>query len=78
MRTLLATRGRKRTWAELSGPQRAGLVVVAAVEAVVTTVAARDLAARDAAQVRGPKLLWSLALMVQPVGPLAYLLVGRR
>jgi hypothetical protein len=28
--------------------------------------------------VRGPKLLWAPALSIQPVGPLAYLLVGRK
>jgi hypothetical protein len=51
-------------------------VVAGAVEVVLTTVALRDLARRPAAQVRGPKPLWLLACVVQPVGPIAYLTVG--
>ncbi|MEZ5270586.1 MAG: PLD nuclease N-terminal domain-containing protein [Microthrixaceae bacterium] len=38
----------------------------------------RDFRKRPAAEVKGPKFLWLLALAVQPVGPLAYLAVGRR
>ena len=40
--------------------------------------AAKDLATRDASALRGPKVLWMPLLAVQPFGPLAYLLVGRR
>lgn len=47
-------------------------------ELVVTAVALRDLVRRPAAQVRGPKRLWGIALFVQPVGSPAYLLWGRR
>jgi hypothetical protein len=48
------------------------------VEAVLTTIALRDLLRRPRRQVRGPKLLWGLGFVVQPFGPLAYLLAGRR
>lgn len=50
----------------------------AAVEVVLTTVALVDLARRPAEQVRGPKPVWALGCFVQPVGPIAYLLLGRR
>ena len=50
----------------------------AAVEVVLTTVALVDLARRPAAQVRGNKALWALGCFIQPVGPVAYLTVGRR
>ena len=49
-----------------------------AVEVVLTTTALVDLARRPAAQVRGPKAAWALASFVQPVGPIAYLALGRR
>jgi hypothetical protein len=71
-------RGQRKSWAELTPQQRTWVVVGAAVEAVLTTIAARDLATRDASQVRGPKPLWALVLTIQPVGPVAYLVVGRR
>jgi hypothetical protein len=68
----------KRKWSDLTGRQRRLVVVGGLAELVVTTVASRDLASRSAQQVRGPKPLWALALLVQPVGPLAYLALGRR
>ncbi|HUI49840.1 MAG TPA: PLDc N-terminal domain-containing protein [Acidimicrobiia bacterium] len=47
-------------------------------EAVVTTIALRDLVRRPAATVRGPKLLWFLGCFVQPIGSALYLVAGRR
>ena len=58
--------------------QRKLVVVAGVVEVAVTAWCARDLKQRPAALVRGPKLLWAPALSVQPVGPIAYLLWGRK
>lgn len=71
-------RGQRRTWSDFSPMQKRLTILGGAVEAVLTTIAARDLARRDASLVRGPKLLWASLLTVQPFGPLAYLLFGRR
>ena len=49
-----------------------------AIEVVLTTVALADLARRPRTQVRGPKPLWVLGCIVQPLGPIAYLAIGRR
>ena len=68
----------KQTWSDLSITQQRLIVVGGLVEAVLTAVALRDLRRRPADQVRGPKPAWFLASFVQPVGPLAYLLLGRR
>ena len=68
----------KRAWSDLSPTTRTGIVVLSLFEMVFTFVAARDPRKRPAAEVKGPKFLWLLALAVQPVGPLAYLAVGRR
>lgn len=62
----------------MSGGQRAAIVAGAAVEVALTTVALVDLARRPAGQVRGSKALWALGCFVQPVGPVAYLALGRR
>jgi hypothetical protein len=45
---------------------------------VLTTIALRDLARRPWTEVRGPKALWALGCVVQPIGPIAYLACGRR
>jgi hypothetical protein len=68
----------KRSWSDLTSGQRRAAIIAGVVEAVLTAAALRDLARRTPEQVRGPKLLWRLACAVQPVGPVAYLLIGRR
>jgi phospholipase D-like protein len=68
----------KKKWSEFSTSQKRLVYVGGALEAVTTLTALRDLKRRPADQVRGPKAAWLLACVVQPVGPLAYLAVGRR
>ena len=66
-----------RRWSDLTPGQQAAVAGAAAVEVVLTATALLDLARRPAADVRGPKALWALACIVQPVGPIAYLTLGR-
>lgn len=68
----------KKQWSDLTRRQQRLILAGGAVELVITAAAARDLASRPTAQVRGPKPLWLLAFVVQPFGPLAYLWRGRR
>jgi hypothetical protein len=68
----------KKTWADLTPAQRKAVVVAGFVELVVTALALRDLHHRSESQVRGPKALWRLSFAVQPFGPLAYFVLGRR
>jgi Phospholipase_D-nuclease N-terminal len=68
----------KREWRDLSPQQQRLIVVGGAAELVLTTVALRDLRRRPREQVRGPKPIWVVAMVVQPFGPLAYFFVGRR
>lgn len=69
---------RQRKWSELSTPQRVGVVVGGTVQLALQAWVARDLRHRSADEVRGPRWAWALAALVNPVGPLAYLAVGRR
>jgi hypothetical protein len=69
---------RKKRWSDLSPQQQTAIVVGAIAELIMTTVALRDLAGRPASHVRGSKRLWILTFIVQPVGPILYLLRGRR
>jgi phospholipase D-like protein len=68
----------KKKWSDLSPFQQRLIYVGGAAETVVTVAALRDLATRPSAQVRGPKAVWVLSFVVQPLGPLAYFAVGRR
>jgi hypothetical protein len=69
---------RSRRWSELTGRQRAGVLTLASVELALTATAAVDLARRPRDEVRGHKALWWPILVIQPFGPIAYLILGRR
>lgn len=71
----------RRKWNELSPRSRRLIVAAATVEAGLKIVALVDLARRPAAEVRGPKLMWALAIIaVNSAGvvPIGYLGYGRR
>jgi hypothetical protein len=68
----------KKKWSELSSGAKALVVLAAIAELVLTTVALKDLRSRTRDELRGPKWLWRLVSFVQPVGPIAYLVLGRR
>lgn len=74
----MATTGSKKQWRDLSEGQQRSIIVGGLVELVLTSLALRDLSRRPRTQVRGPKPLWLLAFVVQPFGPVGYLLLGRR
>jgi len=68
----------KKKWSDLTPTQQKLIIAGGAVEAVLTTAALISLVRRPKASVRGPKALWAASLVIQPVGPLAYLAFGRR
>ncbi|WP_426572057.1 DUF5652 family protein [Aquihabitans sp. McL0605] len=70
-----------KRWNELSPRTRKLVVVGATVDAVLRIAALVDLARRPAAEVRGSKRRWVLAVtLLNSVGvvPIAYFLRGRR
>lgn len=69
---------RKKTWAELTQAQQRAVVVAGIVEVAMTLAVWRDLGNRPASEVNGSKQRWALAALLQPVGPIAYFLRGRR
>ena len=72
---------RHRTpWRDLTPRQRQAMMVRGGLQFAVLSAAMYDLRRRPASQIRGPKLLWAAICLVNylGVGPLAYLLLGRR
>ena len=69
---------KKVRWSDLSPRQQTAIVLGGIAELVMTTIALADLARRPAKQLRGSKLVWLVTFVVQPVGPILFLLVGRR
>lgn len=68
----------KKSWNELSPPQRATIVGVGIAQVGLMIAALRDLRRRPAEQIRGRKPLWVAASFVNVVGPLGYFAFGRR
>ncbi len=68
----------RKKWTDMTPLQKRAIVGAGVLEVVLTSIALIDLAKRESAQVRGPKALWLLGIFVQPVGPIAYLSLGRR
>jgi hypothetical protein len=68
----------KKSWSEMTPTQKKVVVAAGIAEMALTAWCVRDLKDRPSELVRGPKLLWGPALSVQPFGPLAYLVWGRK
>jgi hypothetical protein len=71
----------RRRWSDLSEGTRRRIVLVGTVEAVLKIAALVDLRRRPAAELRGRRWIWAVALtVVNSAGalPLGYFLFGRR
>jgi len=68
----------KKKWNDLSDRQQTALLVAASVNLALTATALVHLSRRPRELVRGPKALWLLGCLIQPIGPIAYLTIGAR
>jgi hypothetical protein len=69
---------KNKKWSELDPAQRRRIKVMGGVQAAVEAVTLFDLWRRPAEKIRGSKKAWALAAFVQPIGPAAYWLRGRK
>ena len=68
----------RKHWKDLSGARRTRIVVRAVIQMALAAWALWDIRHRPASKIKGSKRWWTLAAFVQPVGPIAYLLFGRK
>jgi len=68
----------KTRWAEFSGGQKVGIVVLSMVQVGLLAAALWDLARRGADEVHGDRRLWAALVFINWIGPLAYFAVGRK
>ena len=71
----------KKRWSDLSPRNRKLILVVGIAEGIVKIAALVDLRRRPAAEIRGSKRAWAVAIvLVNSAGalPAAYFLLGRR
>jgi hypothetical protein len=71
-------RAERRRWSDLTPGQRVGVVIGAIVQFALMALAQRDLSRRPAGEIRGPKAVWRVAVLVNFVGPIVYFVFGRR
>ena len=69
---------KKKSWKELPPAARIGTIVIGAAQLAFLAAAQRDLSRRPAEQIRGPKMFWRLATLVNFIGPGCYFAFGRR
>lgn len=74
----MASKRKRKRWAELSTPQRVAVVVGGTVQIALAIAAWTDLAKRKPAQVNGPKAGWAGIIGINFVGPILYFALGRR
>jgi hypothetical protein len=67
----------RKSWRDLPRWQQVTTAVLAPIEVALTVAAVVDLARRPGRQIHGPKALWWPAILIQPVGPVAYLIWAR-
>ena len=69
-----------RRWNDLSSRSRQLIIAVAVAEAGLKAAVLVDLKRRPASQVRGSRLVWAAAMLVNSAGliPLSYFAFGRR
>ena len=71
-----AKNARKKTWKELSHMAKFGTITASAVQISLLIAAQRDISRRPAEEIRGGKMLWRLATLVNFVGPGSYFTFG--
>jgi len=69
---------KNKSWKELPPAARIGTIVIGAAQLAFLTAAQRDLSRRPAEQIRGSKMFWRLATLINFIGPGCYFAFGRK
>ncbi len=67
----------KKRYSELGSAGKAAVLVITAISLMIVGRAERDIAGRDADEVRGSRAVWRL-VSLNALGAIAYLRFGRR
>ncbi|WP_046470761.1 PLDc N-terminal domain-containing protein [Allosalinactinospora lopnorensis] len=68
----------RKRWRDLAPGKRKAIMLLGAAQVSLQAAALADLARRPPERVRGPKPVWAALSFVNWVGPISYLLWGRR
>jgi hypothetical protein len=68
----------KKRWKNLTDTQKIAIVLLSLLQIALLMAALRDIHRRSADQINGSKSLWTVAALVNFIGPIAYFIWGRR
>ena len=68
----------KKKWSELSGPVKAGSIVMGLIQVGLLIAALVDIYRRPAEEINGSKAMWTGLAFINTVGPIAYFVKGRK
>ena len=69
---------KKKRWDNLTKTQKMGIVFSGTLQLVLLAAALWDIRQRSADQIIGSKRVWTVAVFVNFIGPIAYFLFGRK
>jgi hypothetical protein len=73
-----AKRKNSLNWQSMSGKQRGRIIAQGVIQFALLIWTLWDLRHRSADKIKGSKRFWTLFAFVQPIGPISYLLFGRK
>jgi hypothetical protein len=68
----------RKKWSELSNRQKTAVLVAGSVQVSLLLTALVDIYRRPAEEVRGSKWMWTAVSLINFVGPISYIALGRR
>ncbi|WP_026819783.1 PLD nuclease N-terminal domain-containing protein [Arthrobacter castelli] len=69
---------KRKSWTDLSEEQRRGVSGAVAMQLILLAAALIDIARRPQSRIRGSKLAWAVASLVNIAGPICYFIFGRK
>jgi hypothetical protein len=68
----------RKRWADLSGPQKAGIIIGGTLQIGLLVAGLWDVAHRKPEELRGNRRFWIGFMFVDWIGPLSYFAYGRK
>jgi hypothetical protein len=69
---------KQKRWSDLTSAQRIGIVLLGTFQLLLLFASLWDIRQRSADEINGSKQVWTAAVFVNFIGPIAYFLFGRK
>jgi hypothetical protein len=69
---------KQKRWSDLTSAQRIGIVLLGTLQLLLLFASLWDIRQRSADEINGSKQVWTAAVFVNFIGPIAYFLFGRK